>query len=159
MKGLPRLIACHIAEDGIHWHPQDGQKGRPAKPQRANSRDVLFLSTPQDGSDARTKLADFFNILLIAGWLKMTRRARLPGDGRVFGLFRKTAQAHFGCSDQFWIAALKHGGQQGVQSAIVTGCEQDSFNDGVERIGWNRFRITAVGARQPREMFRIAVEP
>jgi hypothetical protein len=74
-------------------------------------------------------------------------------------LFRKTAQAHFGCSDQFWIAALKHGGQQGVQSTIVTGRKQDSFNDGVERIGWRRFRVIAIGARQSLEMFRIAVEP
>ena len=89
----------------------------------------------------------------------MAGGAGLPGNGRLLGLFRKTAQAHFGCSDQFWIAALKHGGQQSVQSAIVTGSEQDSFNDGVERIGRRRFRIIAVGARQPLEMFRIAVEP
>jgi len=89
----------------------------------------------------------------------MAGRTRLPGDGRLFGLFRKTAQAHFGCSDQFWIAALKHGGQQDVQSAIMTGSEQDSFNDGVERIVRRRFRIITVGARQPLEMFRIAVEP
>jgi len=41
---------------------QDVQKGLPARPQRENSRGVLFLGTSQAGSDARTKLEAFFNI-------------------------------------------------------------------------------------------------
>ncbi len=62
----------------------------------------------------------------------MTRRPGLPGNSRLLGLLGQTAQTHFGRPDQFRIAALKHGGQQGIESAIVTGREQDSFNDRIE---------------------------
>jgi hypothetical protein len=43
--------------------PQDAQKGRPARPQRARMRGVP-LRCVEPLSDARTKLAGFFSILL-----------------------------------------------------------------------------------------------
>ncbi len=44
------------------WHstPQNAQKGRPARLQRAKGRGVRFPL-----SDARTPLEDFFSILLV----------------------------------------------------------------------------------------------
>jgi hypothetical protein len=42
---------------------QDAQKGRPARPQRAKRRGVRFRYV-EPLNDARTQLADFFNILL-----------------------------------------------------------------------------------------------
>ena len=41
-------------------------------------------------------LADFFSALLIAWWFEVARRAILPGDRRLFGLFDETTQIHFG---------------------------------------------------------------
>ena len=46
--------------------PQDAQKGRPARPQRAKWR-IVLLPYGEPLSDARTPLADFFRILLVAG--------------------------------------------------------------------------------------------
>ena len=43
--------------------PQDAQKGRPARPQRAKRQGVP-LRYVEPLSDARTPLADFFSILL-----------------------------------------------------------------------------------------------
>jgi len=43
--------------------PQDAQKGRPARPQRAKWR-IVLLPYGEPLSDARTPLADFFRILL-----------------------------------------------------------------------------------------------
>ena len=45
-------------------NPQDAQKGRPARPQRAKRRIVLG-QYGEPRSDARTPLVDFFRILLI----------------------------------------------------------------------------------------------
>ena len=89
----------------------------------------------------------------------MTGRTGKPGNSRLLGLFGEAAQAHFGRPDQFRIPALENDGQQGIESAVVTGREQDSLEDGVKRPGWNRLRIVAVDSRQPLEMFRIAIEP
>ncbi|MGB4993883.1 MAG: hypothetical protein WBO50_01865, partial [Nitrospira sp.] len=50
-----------------HWsrtHPQDAQKGRPARPQQAKGR-IVLLRYGEPLSDARTPLADFFRILLV----------------------------------------------------------------------------------------------
>ena len=44
-------------------HPQDAQKGRPARPQRAKGR-IVLVQYGESLRDARTPLADFFRILL-----------------------------------------------------------------------------------------------
>ena len=38
-------------------------------------------------NDARTLLADFFSVLLIARWFEVARGTVLPRDRRLFGLF------------------------------------------------------------------------
>ena len=50
-------------------------------------------------NDARTPLADFFIILLVAGGFEVTRRPILPWDCRLFGLFDEATQIHFRCSE------------------------------------------------------------
>jgi hypothetical protein len=52
---------------------QDVQKGRPARPQRAKTRSVP-LRYVEPLSDARTKLADFFSILLEMSALQPERQ-------------------------------------------------------------------------------------
>ncbi|WHZ13684.1 MAG: hypothetical protein OJF52_000518 [Nitrospira sp.] len=44
---------------------QDAQKGRPARPQQAKRRRILFRYV-EPLSEARTPLADFFSILLLS---------------------------------------------------------------------------------------------
>jgi len=89
----------------------------------------------------------------------MAGRPRLPWHSCLLGLLGEAAQAHFGRPDQFRISALENDGQQGIESAVVTGREKDPLKDGVRRPGWNRLRIVAVNSRQPLEMFWIAIEP
>ena len=53
--------------------PQDAQKGRPARPQRAKWR-IVLLPYGEPLSDARTPLADFFRILL-SRWNPLTKES------------------------------------------------------------------------------------
>jgi len=66
-------------------------------------------------NDARTTLADFFSVLLITRWFEVARRAVLPGDGRLFGLFDEATQVHFRCAEQLRFAALHNSGEQDVE--------------------------------------------
>jgi cell division protein FtsB len=50
---------------------KDAQKGCPARPQRAKGREAYPLGYVEGLSDARTKLADFFSILLVGGEVRM----------------------------------------------------------------------------------------
>ncbi len=60
LRNTPRSahVACWCQN-----RPQDAQKGRPARPQRAKWR-IVLLPYGEPLSDARTPLADFFRILL-----------------------------------------------------------------------------------------------
>ena len=73
--------------------PQNAQKGRPARPQRAKSR-IVPGGYVEGLSEARTKLADFFSILLGVGVTKMPANPDLllmlaqqltPDDVTIFG--------------------------------------------------------------------------
>ena len=59
-RNTPRSahVACRYQN-----RPQDEQKGRPARPQRAKWR-IVLVPYGEPLSDARTPLADFFRILL-----------------------------------------------------------------------------------------------
>ena len=46
---------------------QDVQNARPARPQAKEAPEAYPLGYVEDASEPRTKLADFFNILLTAG--------------------------------------------------------------------------------------------
>ena len=77
------------------WHnrsifPQDAQKDRSARPQRVKAQGVPSWYV-EGLNDARTTLEDFFSILLVDGGFEVTRRAILPWDCRLFGLFDKAA--------------------------------------------------------------------
>jgi hypothetical protein len=67
------MLARESFECPHMWHnrrtlPQDAQKGLPARPQRVKGRGNP-LGYVEGLNDARTKLADFFSILLEAGTL------------------------------------------------------------------------------------------
>ncbi len=73
--------------------PQDAQKVRPARPQRAKNR-IVPGGYVEGLSEARTKLADFFSILLGVGVTKMPANPDLllmlaqqltPDDVTIFG--------------------------------------------------------------------------
>jgi len=81
-----RLRKNYVGTIGIRWFarehnrkalPQDAQKGCPARPQQAMRRGVPLWYV-ESLSDARTKLADFFSILLAP-----SRAARVYGSLRV----------------------------------------------------------------------------
>jgi hypothetical protein len=68
-RGKTRLLQNTLLRYRAWWSqnsPQDAQKVRPARPQRARRQIVLFAYV-EPLSDARTKLAVFFSILLISG--------------------------------------------------------------------------------------------
>ena len=65
---------------------QGAQKGCPARPQRVKVRGVSSWYV-EGLNDARTLLADFFSVLLIARWFEVARWAVLPRDRCLFGLF------------------------------------------------------------------------
>ena len=93
---------------------QDAQKGRSARPQRVKARGVPSWYV-EGLNDARTRLADFFSVLLIAWWFEVARWAILPGDRCLFGLFDEATQIHFRCTEQLRFAALHDSRQQDVQ--------------------------------------------
>jgi len=79
-----------------HKHILAGRSKRAfARPQRVKARGIPSWYV-EGLNDARTTLADFFSALLIAWWFEVARRAILPGDRRLFGLFDETTQIHFG---------------------------------------------------------------
>ena len=96
---------------------QGAQKGCPARPQRVKARGVPSWYV-EGLNDARTLLADFFSVLLIARWFEVARWAVLPGDRRLFGLFDEATQIHFRCTEQLRFAALHDSRQQDVQRTI-----------------------------------------
>jgi hypothetical protein len=66
------MLAREIFGDPHVWHSrrtlsQDAQKGCPARPQPKNRPQAYPLGYVEDLFKARTKLADFFSILL---WLR-----------------------------------------------------------------------------------------
>ena len=69
-------------------------------------------------NDARTRLADFFSVLLIARWFEVARWPVLPWDRRLFGLFDEATQIYFRCTEQLRFAALYDSGQQNVERTI-----------------------------------------
>ena len=78
--------------------PQDAQKGRPARPQRAKRR-RRTLRYVEPLSAARTTLADFFSILLIIGFSAESRQLillQLIGDA-------------FGVAGEFHVALSLNG--------------------------------------------------
>ena len=60
---------------------QDAQKDRPARPQRVKSRGVP-LGYVEGLNDARTKLADFFSILLDIDGDTWPQKDKLEREGR-----------------------------------------------------------------------------
>ncbi len=60
---LAQYVVISSRAVSVAESPQDAQKGRPARPQRAKGR-IVLVRYGEPRSDARTPLADFLRILL-----------------------------------------------------------------------------------------------